>query len=100
MTTDEIAKAMRKEARAALNDYPCSSVVHCDGDDVIAILDERAALLALLARAGEVVKAILALLAPGNRTFDEFMRDAMHADDIARALLAEIEAVKKGNANE
>lgn len=57
-----------------------------------AVRAERDALAALLREAGETALSIHKTLAPGNRTFDELMRDAMLADDIARALRARIEA--------
>ena len=58
---------------------------------------DLASLRALLVRAGEAAQAIHMNLAPGNRTFDELIRDAMLADDMARVILA---LIPKGPTND
>ena len=76
----------RDELRAANNDLAAehSLMFKMSGE----LQTELASLRALLVRAGEAVQAIHVTLAPGNRTFDELMRDAMLADDAARVILA------------
>ena len=39
---EKIAADLRKCARAARDEYPCSPVIHCDADELLAILDALA----------------------------------------------------------
>jgi hypothetical protein len=57
-------------------------------ETIVALHDALAAKDATIAELVKALKAIHLRLAPGSRTFDVLLQDAMHADDLARAALS------------
>lgn len=63
------------------------SVVEASGSEIETLTRRLDAAEARVKVLEEALAAIHLRLAPGNRTFDEIIREAMYADDIARAAL-------------